>query len=419
MAGHLVHKCGAIDDDTISRYEREASDAGAIQVKYAWVFDTLLNERQRNRTIDTSLVFFESSNFCFTLTDTPGDETYLKNMITGTSQADVGILVMDVDHPTDDAQTKEIILLAYSMGVKQMIVTVNKMEKVDFAQERFQNIRGEVSEFLRKVGYKPMKVPFVPISGWEGDNLTTPSEKSPWYDGPTLLEALDKCVPPKRLCEKPFRMPVLEVYKIAGIGTVAVGRIETGTVKLGMNVIVAPLGLKGVVKSIEANHQSVEEGISGDYVGLNLKGVLSRQIQRGHIVSNAEDHPANAVESITAQVIFMNHPGQVSTGYRPVIDCHTAHVSCEFTHIQAKINRRTGEILEKDPKSIKSGEACIVEMRPLTPFCMELFSAFPGLGRFAVRDHNHTVAVGVVNTVNWARTAEEENDSDDSDEDSD
>uniref|UniRef100_A0A7S2KIR6 Elongation factor 1-alpha n=2 Tax=Leptocylindrus danicus TaxID=163516 RepID=A0A7S2KIR6_9STRA len=411
--GHLIYKCGGIDKRTIEKFEKEAEQLGKGSFKYAWVLDNLKAERERGITIDIALWKFESPKYAFTVIDAPGHRDFIKNMITGTSQADVAVLVIDGSQGgfeagiSKDGQTREHALLAYTLGVKQMIVAVNKMDDktVRYDEARFKEIKEEVSAFLKKVGFKPMKIPFVPISGWVGDNMIEKSKNMPWYKGPCLLEALDNVNPPKRPTDKPLRLPLQDVYKISGIGTVPVGRVETGVIRPGIMAAFAPTGLVAEVKSVEMHHESLPEAVPGDNVGFNVKNVAVKDLRRGNVASDSKNNPASGVASFEAQVMVMNHPGQISDGYSPVLDCHTAHVACKFKHIKEKMDRRTGKVLEKDPKFVKTGDACIVELEPTKPLCVESFTEFPPLGRFAVRDMKQTVAVGVIkSTVKSVKT---------------
>merc|ERR1739845_322140 len=347
------------------------------------VLDNLKAERERGITIDIALWKFESPKYSFTVIDAPGHRDFIKNMITGTSQADVAVLVIDSSQGgfeagiSKDGQTREHALLAYTLGVKQMIVACNKMDDktVKYSQARYKEIKAEVSAYLKKVGYKPMKIPFVPISGWVGDNMLEKSPNMPWYKGPYLLEALDSVNPPKRPTEKPLRLPLQDVYKIGGIGTVPVGRVETGIVRPGIQAAFAPSPIVAEIKSVEMHHESLAEAFPGDNVGFNVKNVAVKDLRRGFVASDSKQNPACGVSSFDAQVIVMNHPGQISNGYSPVLDCHTAH------------------------------DACIVKLEPTKPLCVETFTDFPPLGRFAVRDMRQTVAVGVIKSTTPAKTA--------------
>jgi len=405
--GHLIYKCGGIDKRTIEKFEKEASELGKGSFKYAWVLDKLKAERERGITIDISLWKFETGKYHFTIIDAPGHRDFIKNMITGTSQADVAILMI-ASPPGEfeagiskEGQTREHALLAFTLGVKQMIVCINKMDEktVNWSQSRFEEIQKEVSEYLKKVGYNPAKVPFVPISGFNGDNMLEKSANLPWFKGPTLLEALDAIIPPKRPLDKPLRLPLQDVYKIGGIGTVPVGRVETGMLKPGMTVYFAPSNVTTEVKSVEMHHESVQEAIPGDNVGFNIKNVAVKDIRRGNVCGDAKNDPPKEAASFFAQVIVLNHPGQIGPGYCPVLDCHTAHIACKFDNIKEKIDRRTGAVLEEEPKAVKSGDCAMVTLIPNKPMCVEAFSEYPPLGRFAVRDMKQTVAVGVIKSV--------------------
>ncbi|PVH13752.1 elongation factor 1-alpha 2 [Candidozyma duobushaemuli] len=415
--GHLIYKCGGIDKRTIEKFEKEAAELGKGSFKYAWVLDKLKAERERGITIDIALWKFETPKYHVTVIDAPGHRDFIKNMITGTSQADCAILIIAGGVGefeagiSKDGQTREHALLAYTLGVKQLIVAINKMDSVKWDKNRYDEIVKETSNFVKKVGYNPKTVPFVPISGWNGDNMILASTNCDWYKGweketkagkstgKTLLEAIDAIDPPTRPTDKPLRLPLQDVYKIGGIGTVPVGRVETGVIKAGMVVTFAPAGVTTEVKSVEMHHEQLAEGVPGDNVGFNVKNVSVKEIRRGNVCGDSKNDPPKGAESFTAQVIVLNHPGQISSGYSPVLDCHTAHIACKFDTLIEKIDRRTGKKLEEEPKFIKSGDAAIVKMVPSKPMCVEPFTDYPPLGRFAVRDMRQTVAVGVIKAV--------------------
>jgi len=432
--GHLIYKCGGIDKRTIEKFEKEASEMGKGSFKYAWVLDKLKAERERGITIDIALWKFETAKYYVTIIDAPGHRDFIKNMITGTSQADCAVLIVAAGTGEFEAgissngQTREHALLAFTLGVKQLIVGVNKIDTTEppYSENRFGEIKTEVSGFIKKIGYDPEAVAFVPISGWHGDNMIEASEKLPWYKGwskkvgsaktgdeqtltgKTLLEALDAIVPPSRPTSKPLRLPLQDVYKIGGIGTVPVGRVETGVLKPGMVVTFAPGGVSTEVKSVEMHHEQLEEAVPGDNVGFNIKNVSVKDIRRGNVCGDSKNDPPKACATFSAQVIILNHPGQISNGYAPVLDCHTAHIACKFNEIKEKIDRRSGKKLEDNPKFVKSGEAAIVEMLPQKPMCVESFQEYPPLGRFAVRDMRQTVAVGVIKSVDKTQVAGKE-----------
>ncbi|KAL4450490.1 hypothetical protein ABPG74_019388 [Tetrahymena malaccensis] len=405
--GHLIYKCGGIDKRVIEKFEKESAEAGKGSFKYAWVLDKLKAERERGITIDISLWKFETAKYHFTIIDAPGHRDFIKNMITGTSQADVAILMIASPQGefeagiSKDGQTREHALLAFTLGVKQMIVCLNKMDEktVNFSEERYTEIKKELSDYLKKVGYKPDTIPFIPISGFNGDNMLERSTNCPWYKGPILIEALDALEPPKRPIDKPLRLPLQDVYKIGGIGTVPVGRVETGVIKPGMSIQFAPNKVVAECKSVEMHHEQLQEAVPGDNVGFNIKGVSVKDIRRGNVASDAKNDPAKEAATFYSQVIVMNHPGQIQAGYTPVLDCHTAHIACKFETIHDKIDRRTGKSQEENPKFIKNGDAALVTLVPTKALCVEVFQEYPPLGRYAVRDMKQTVAVGVIKKV--------------------
>merc|ERR1712048_1121881 len=402
--GHLIYKCGGIDERTIAKFEKEAEEMGKASFKYAWVLDKLKAERERGITIDIALWKFQSAKRIFTIIDAPGHRDFIKNMITGTSQADAAVLMIASGRGefeagfSSEGQTREHALLAQTMGVREMIVAINKMDdpSVNYDKGRYDEIKGELTTYLKKVGYNPAKIEFIPISGWHGDNMIEKSDKMPWYKGPFLLEALDKIPTPKRPIDKPLRLPLQDVYKIGGIGTVPVGRVETGQLKAGMVVTFGPMNTTTEVKSVEMHHEVVEVASPGDNVGFNVKSLSVKDIKRGYVASDSKNDPSMDTEMFVAQFIVLNHPGEIRAGYAPVLDCHTAHIACKFAKLRSKIDKRTGKSTEDEPQCIKTGDASMVELIPQKPMVVEVFSSYPPLGRFAVRDMRQTIAVGVI-----------------------
>jgi len=417
--GHLIYKCGGIDKRTIEKFEKESSEMGKGSFKYAWVLDKLKAERERGITIDIALWKFETNKFYVTIIDAPGHRDFIKNMITGTSQADCAVLIVAAGTGEFEAgiskngQTREHVLLCFTLGVKQLIVAVNKMDSTDpkYSEARFGEITKEVRAYVKKVGYNPEAVAMIPISGFHGDNMLEKSTNMDWwkkqkidtkgakFEYETLFDALDGITPPTRPLDKALRLPLQDVYKIGGIGTVPVGRVETGIIKPGMVVNFAPNGPTTEVKSVEMHHEALSEAVPGDNVGFNVKNVSVKEVKRGNVCSDSKTDPAKEAASFDAQVIVLNHPGQIQAGYAPVLDCHTAHIACKFGELLTKIDRRTGKSLEDNPKFVKSGDSCMVKMIPSKPMCVESFQEYPPLGRFAVRDMKQTVAVGVIKAV--------------------
>ena len=327
-------------------------------------------------------------------------------MITGASEADVAILVSSAKKGEFEVgiapggQTREHAFLLKTLGVDQLVVAINKMDDqtVNYSKERYEECKAKLEQLLKTIGYDVRKIRFIPVSAWKGDNLITRSENMPWYDGPTLFEALDEFQEPPKPVDKPLRLPIQDVYTITGVGTVPVGRIETGRLKVGDQVIINPPGIVAEVRSIETHHTPIQEAIAGDNIGFNLRGVEKRSLRRGYMVGHPDNPPTVAKEFI-AQIIVVYHPTAIAAGYTPVLHAHTAQVAAQITELISKIDPRTGQVIEEHPKFLKTGDSAIVRMRPIRPLCIETFKEFPEIGRFAVRDMGMTIAAGVVKEI--------------------
>jgi elongation factor 1-alpha len=412
LVGHLLFDTGAIDQRTIDEFAKESEKTGKGDTfKFAWVLDKLKDERERGVTIDLAFQKFETKKFFFTIIDAPGHRDFVKNMITGASEADCAILVVSAKQGETDVavaaggQGREHAFLLRTLGVNQLIVVVNKMDDAQYGKERFEEVKGIVETLVKGVGYDTKKVRFIPASGWKGDNLAKKSENMKWYDGPTLLEALDEFTEPEKPITKPLRIPIQDVYSITGAGTVPVGRIETGKMKPNDKIIVMPDGVVGEVKSIETHHTQMPEAMAGDNIGFNVRGIDKKQIKRGDVVGTP-DNPPSVAKEFKAQIIVIFHPTAVAPGYTPVLHAHTAQVAATITEFIAKIDPRNGQIVEEKPKFLKNGDSAIVKIRPLRPLCIETFKEFPELGRFALRDMGTTIAAGVVQEITEKFTAE-------------
>jgi elongation factor 1-alpha len=404
--GHMLYLAGAVDERTIKAYEEEAKKMGKETFKYAWVLDNLKEERERGLTIDLRFLKFETKKYYFTVIDAPGHRDFVKNMITGASQADGAILYVSAKRGEFEAgigpggQTREHGFLAFTLGVRQLVVAVNKMDdaSVNWSQERYNEVKNEVTRMLKMVGYKTEKIPFVPTSGWTGDNLVKASDKMPWYKGPTLIEALDTFELPPKPLNKPLRVPVQDVYSITGVGTVPVGRVETGVLKENDIVVFMPANKQAEVKSLEMHHTRILRAEPGDNIGFNVRGVSKTDIRRGDVAGPVSNPPTVANEFI-GQIIVIYHPTAIAAGYTPVLHYHTGQIACRFTELIRKIDPRSGQPVEEKPTFLKTGDAALVRMEPLHPISLESYTDFPELGRFAVRDMGTTVAAGVVKEI--------------------
>ncbi|MDQ4074166.1 MAG: translation elongation factor EF-1 subunit alpha [Thermoproteota archaeon] len=404
--GHLMVDLGVIDQRTIESFAKESEATGKGDTfKYAWVLDSIKDERDRGITIDLAFQKFETSKFFYTLIDAPGHRDFIKNMITGASEADAAILVVSVKPGETEAatepggQAREHAFLSRTLGVGQIVVALNKMDDVGYAESRYKEVKEIVEKMLKMVGYNTSKVNFIPVSGWKGDNLVKKSENMAWYKGPTLSEALDSFTPPEKPINKPLRIPIQDVYSITGVGTVPVGRVETGQIKSNQKVIVMPAGVTGEVKSIETHHTQMDSAEAGDNIGFNLRGVDKKLIHRGDMIGNAENAPTVAKE-FEAQIIVIHHPTAMAPGYTPVLHAHTAQVAATLSQFVAKIDPKTGGTVEENPKFLKTGDAAIVRIKPVRPLAIETFKEFPEIGRFALRDMGTTIAAGIVKTIN-------------------
>jgi elongation factor 1-alpha len=404
--GHLLYLAGSIDERTIKTYEEQASAMGKGTFKFAWVLDSLKEERERGLTIDLRFLKFETPNYFFTVIDAPGHRDFVKNMITGASQADAAVLFVSAKKGEFEAgigpggQTMEHAFLAFTLGVRQLAVAINKMDdaSVNWSQTRYEEIKNEITRILRLVGYNPASIAFVPTSGWTGDNLVKKSDKMPWYDGPTLFDAVDKFTMPPKPTEKPLRLPIQDVYTITGVGTVPVGRVETGVLKEGDTLVFMPANVQGEVKSMETHHVRIPRAEPGDNIGFNVRGIAKNDIRRGDVAGHPNNPPTVAKEFV-GQIIVIHHPTAIAAGYTPVLHAHTAQVACRFSELIRKIDPRSGQTIEEKPSFLKTGDSALVKLEPLRPIPVEVYKEFPELGRFAVRDMGTTIAAGVIKEI--------------------
>ncbi|KAJ6237486.1 translation factor [Anaeramoeba flamelloides] len=407
-AGHFLKKCGLVGKKLFEKISQEAKDLGKQSFKYAYVFDRMKNERERGLTQDFTSLNFETENKTFTLVDAPGHTKYMKNMISAMSQADAVVLVVDATVGTFEkgfkkqGKIRELAIVASAYGAKQMIVLVNKMDvsSVDYSQARFNRIKDKMNPFLLRLGYHSSAFQFVPISAWLGQNLTELDTQSMgWYTGPTLYQALERLQEPKRATDQPLRLVVKNKYKIMGVGTVVTGIVASGTIARGTKLILAPPGYIYEAKSIECDYKPIKQAQCGQFVSINLKMLHLQGVSRGMILGNVNEDPPCEVLDFTARIFVFNHPTQIRPGYEPVIDCHTAHVTCKIDRFLQKINKN-GRLLEKSPTSLRTGDHAIVHMIPLQPFCAEPYHKIPTLGRIIIRDMSIIVGIGIIQSIN-------------------
>ncbi len=398
LVGRLLYETENVPEHVIEQYKEEAEEKGKGGFEFAYVMDNLAEERERGVTIDIAHQEFDTDEYYFTIVDCPGHRDFVKNMITGASQADNAVLVVAADDGVQP-QTQEHVFLARTLGIGELIIAINKMDLIDYDEERFNEAVDEVKDLLKQVRFDVDNTKFIPVSAFEGDNIEARSDNTDWYDGEILLEALNNLPEPEPPTDAPLRLPIQDVYTISGIGTVPVGRLETGTMNTGDNVSFQPSDVGGEVKTIEMHHEEVPSAGPGDNVGFNVRGIGKDDIRRGDVCGPADDPPSVA-ETFEAQIVVMQHPSVITAGYTPVFHAHTAQVACTVESIDAKIDPSSGEIAEENPDFIQSGDAAKVTVRPQKPLSIEPASEIPELGSFAIRDMGQTVAAGQVLSVN-------------------
>ncbi|MEW6063029.1 MAG: translation elongation factor EF-1 subunit alpha [Nanoarchaeota archaeon] len=395
--GRLLYDAKIIDEQTLKKLKEKAQELGKVGFEFAFVMDELKEERERGVTIDLSHKKFNTQKYEYTIIDAPGHRDFIKNMITGASQADVGILVCSAKEGLQE-QTKEHVFLCKTLGVNQLAVAVNKMDAVNYNEAKFEEVKKDLINLLKSVQYNVNEINFIPMSALKGDNVVTKSGNMLWYKGPTILEQFDLFKLPEKPINLPLRLPIQDVYNIQGIGTVPVGRVETGVMKVGDKVIIVPAregtGVVGEVKSIEMHHESLPKAEPGDNVGFNVRGINKKDIARGDVLGHT-DSPPTVAKEFTAQIVVLNHPSVLTVGYTPVFHIHTAQIACQFIELVKKINPATGATIQEKPDMLKNGEAAIVKIKPTKPLVIEKHADIPHMARFAIRDAGATVAAGI------------------------
>ena len=395
--GRLLYDSGNIDEQAMRKLKDKATQLGKAGFEFAFVMDNLKEERERGVTIDLSHKKFETDKYYFTIIDAPGHKDFVKNMITGASQADAAVLCVAANDGVM-AQTKEHVFLCKTLGVNQLVVAVNKMDMKDYKEDVFNKVKQDVSALLKTVGYKPDEVQFVPEAALKGDNVFKKTENMPWYKGPSLFEAINLLKVPEKPTNLPLRLPIQDVYNITGIGVVPVGRVETGIMKVGDKVIVVPgregKGIQGECKTIEMHHEQMKQAEPGDNIGFNVRGIGKKDIARGDVLGHV-DNPPTVASEFTAQIIVLNHPTVMTVGYTPVFHIHTAQVACQIIAIEKKLNPTTGETIAENPDFVKNGDAAIIRVKPVQPMVIEKKSDIPQMSSFAIRDSGATVAAGM------------------------
>ena len=396
--GRLMYDSGILSEQELRKLKERAQSLGKAGFEFAFVMDSLKEEQERGVTIDLSHQKFVTDKYEFTIIDAPGHKDFIKNMITGTSQADTAFLVVAATDDELQPQTKEHLFLAKTLGIKELNIAINKMDAVKYDQAKFNKLKAKLEELLSRVGWKKDKVNFIPLASLLGDNVFKRSTNMPWYTGPTLIEQMNLLTLPEKPVNLPLRLPIQDVYNITGIGVVPVGRVETGRMKVGDKIIAVPgregKGIEGEVKSIEMHHEQVTEAEPGDNIGFNVKGFGKKDLARGDVVGHTST-PPTVVKEFTAQIIVLNHPTVLTAGYTPVFHVHTSQVACTISELVKQLDPATGAVKKEHPDMLKNGDVAIVKIVPTKPLVIEKKSDIPHMASFAIRDAGSTVAAGM------------------------
>eukprot|EP00934_Nitzschia_sp_Nitz4_P004260 Nitzschia sp. Nitz4//scaffold186_size43309//41285//42646//NITZ4_007326-RA/size43309-processed-gene-0.11-mRNA-1//-1//CDS//3329539785//4250//frame0 len=430
--GHLIFKMGGISDREMTKLQAIAEEKGKSSFGFAYYLDTCKEERERGVTIQCNTKEFYTDKYHYTIVDAPGHKDYIKNMITGSATADVGMLLVpaekggfeaaiakaDAKLGVEEGQTRQHARLLYLLGVEQIIVGINKMDSCNWSQDRFNEIKEEFVKMLQLIGFKPKKVPFIPYSGFNGDNLVEKTDKAPWYKGweanlkPkqkitgfTIVDALNDFIqPPVRLPDAPLRLPISNIYNIKGVGMIIAGTVEQGTARPGDVIGIVPSGLTGKkIFSIEQHKKVLESAGPGNSVGMSVKGIAKdEKVNPGDIIYLEKEGALKPIKSFTALVAVQEHPGVLKTGYCPIIFSRTAKVACKMTKILWKQSKKTGGAKVESPPDLSQFEAAEVEFEPTAPLFVEPFAQCAALGRIAVMDSNRLKMLGKVESVQTA-----------------
>ncbi|MHB8634418.1 MAG: GTP-binding protein [Thermoplasmatota archaeon] len=395
LLGRLLVETGVVSAVEIAQFEREAHLVGKASFKYAWALDRSPESRERGLTLDLGYADLTTRNRRVHLIDAPGHQDFVRSMISGTAGADAALLVVDASEGIMP-QTREHANLAASMGLRQVIVALNKIDRLHYEAARVGERARELRELLLPLGFS--KVDVIPLSAWEGENLTRRGPRMDWYKGRTLEEALDGLESRPAAVAGALRLPIMDVLSVSGVGTVAVGRIERGSLVEGEEVAIQPAGKFASVKSIEIHGQATKTASAGDVVGVALRGVARSDVQRGDVMG-AYDEPPVAVDAFEARVAITGEIGQAGPGWTATLHCHSAAVAVRLDAVLSRIDPASGEEAATPRPTLTKGDVARVRFLPAKPIVVEGASDGPALGRFALRVGRTTVGAGSVVSV--------------------
>uniref|UniRef100_H3BYM5 HBS1-like protein n=1 Tax=Tetraodon nigroviridis TaxID=99883 RepID=H3BYM5_TETNG len=407
LMGHVLYLLGHVNKRTMHKYEQESKKAGKASFAYAWVLDETGEERDRGVTMDVGMTKFETTSKVVTLMDAPGHRDFIPNMITGAAQADVALLVVDASRGEFEAgfeaggQTREHALLVRSLGVTQLAVAINKMDQVNWQQERFQDITSKLGHFLKQAGFKESDVFYIPTSGLSGENLATRSSVSQltsWYSGPSLLEQIDAFKPPQRSTDKPFRLCVSDVFKDQGSGFCVTGKIEAGFVQTGDRILAMPPNETCTVKGITLHDEPLDWAAAGDHVSLTVTGMDIIKMNVGCVFCDPKE-PIGVCTRFRARILLFNIEVPITQGFPVLLHYQTVSEPATIRKLISVLHKSSGEVLKKKPKCLTKGMNAIVEIQTQRPVSLELYKDYKELGRFMLRYGGSTIAAGVVTEV--------------------
>ncbi|XP_068255605.1 HBS1-like protein isoform X2 [Nyctibius grandis] len=407
LMGHLLYLLGNVNKRTMHKYEQESKKAGKASFAYAWVLDETGEERERGVTMDVGMTKFETKTKVITLMDAPGHKDFIPNMITGAAQADVAILVVDASRGEFEAgfetggQTREHGLLVRSLGVTQLAVAVNKMDQVNWQQERFQEITSKLGQFLKQAGFKESDVAYIPTSGLGGENLVTRGQSSDltqWYKGKCLLDQIDSFKPPQRSVDKPFRLCVADVFKDQGSGFCVTGKIESGYIQVGERLLAMPPNETCTAKGITLHDEPVDWAAAGDHVSLTLTGMDIIKINVGCVFCDPKE-PIKVCTRFRARVLIFNIEVPITKGFPVLLHYQTVSEPATIRRLLSVLHKSTGEVTKKKPKFLTKGQNALIELQTQRPVALELYKDFKELGRFMLRYSGSTIAGGVVTEI--------------------
>ncbi|XP_050939593.1 uncharacterized protein LOC103503765 isoform X2 [Cucumis melo] len=406
LSGRLLHLLGRVSQKEMHKYEKDAKSIGKGSFAYAWALDESAEERERGITMTVGVAFFDSKRYHVVVLDSPGHKDFVPNLISGATQADAAVLVIDASVGAFEAgmdsskgQTREHVQLIRSFGVDQIIVAVNKMDVVEYSKDRYEFIKLQLGTFIRSCGYKDSSLSWIPLSAMANQNLVTaPSDVHflSWYRGPNLLEMIDSLQPPTREFSKPLLMPICDVVRSLSLGQVsACGKLEAGALQSGSKVLIMPSGDKATVRTLERNSQACKIARAGDNVTVTLQGVEASSVTSGGVLCHP-DFPVAVAKHLELKILTLEYATPILIGSQLEIHIHHVKEAARVARIVSLLDSKTGKVTKKAPRCLSAKQSAVLEVVLQSPVCVEAFSTSRALGRVFLRAMGRTIAVGIV-----------------------